>query len=50
MNKGNQIMKLDEINIRDPFILKYEGQYYMWYVGVNVIEYNVSLVASKYKG
>ena len=45
-NHINERTKINEVDYVE--VTPDEGQYYMWYVGVNVIEYNVSLVASKY--
>ena len=43
INETTQINEVDYVEVTPE-----DGDYYMWYVGVNVIEYNVSLVASKY--
>ena len=45
-NFMNEETSLNEVNYIDP--TPKNAQFYMWYIGENLIEYNVNLVASKY--
>lgn len=45
-NFMNEETEINEINYINP--TPASGKFYMWYIGENVIEYNVNLVASKY--
>ena len=42
----NEDTTVNEVNYINP--TPTSGRFYMWYIGENVIEYNVNLVASKY--
>lgn len=42
----NEDTTINEVNYINP--TPTSGRFYMWYIGENVIEYNVNLVASKY--
>ena len=43
INKTTKINEVDYVEVTPE-----DAQFYMWYVGANVIEYNVTLTASKY--
>lgn len=45
-NFMNEETQVNEVNYIDP--TPKDSQFYMWYIGENIIEYNVNLVASKY--
>ena len=45
-NYKNEETNINEVDYIDP--TPKDAQFYMWYVGENLIEYNVNLVASKY--
>ena len=45
-NFMNEETQVNEVNYIDP--TPKDSRFYMWYIGENIIEYNVNLVASKY--